>query len=161
MKKPHAPANPAPVGTVPDSGRAPEPGRAPGSGPGAARRRNLDRMTVGRSAWSLYRETRRPGAPGLLHRVASAPFLVADVTFRRYRGVSPAKLYGFFLLMALYVVSPIDAIPDFIPVLGWGDDTLVVLWFMNGLMRESGRYVEWKRAGRPPARPAAIASQRR
>ena len=149
MKKPHAPASPTPPG--------PARGAAPGSGPGAAKRRNLDRMAVGRSAWSLYRETRRPGAPGLVHRVASAPFLVKDVTFGRYRGVSPAKLYGFFLLMALYVVSPIDAIPDFIPVLGWSDDGAVVLWFMTGLMRESGRYVEWKRAGRPAA--PAIASQ--
>jgi len=151
MKKSHAPANPTPVRPVPGPGR--------GSGPGAAKRRNLDRTALGRSAWSLYRETRRSGSPGLVRRVASAPFLIKDVTFRRYRGVSPGKLYGFFLLMALYVVSPVDAIPDFIPVLGWGDDTLVVLWFMNGLMRESGRYVEWKRAGRPPALPSAIASQ--
>ncbi|MHA6760171.1 YkvA family protein [Streptacidiphilus sp. PAMC 29251] len=83
----------------------------------AAKRRHLDRMSVGRSAWGLYRETRRPGAPGLVRRVASAPFLVKDVTFGRYRGVTRARLFGFFLLMALYVVSPIDAIPDFIPVL--------------------------------------------
>ena len=130
MKKPRASVN-----SVPPQGR-----------------RHLDRMAVGRSAWGLYRETRRPGAPGLVHRIASAPLLVKDVTFGRYRGVTRAKLYGFFLLVALYVVSPIDAIPDFIPVLGWTDDTAVMLWFMTGLMRESGRYVEWKRVGRPPRR---------
>lgn len=114
----------------------------------AAKQRHLDRMSVGRSAWGLYRETRRPGAPGLVRRLAAAPLLVKDVTFGRYPGLTPGRLYGFFLLMALYVISPIDAIPDFIPVIGWGDDTLVVLWFMNGLVRESGRYVEWRRAGR-------------
>lgn len=113
-----------------------------------AKRRPLDRMSVGRSAWGLYRETRRPGAPGLIRRLVAAPLLVKDVTFGRYPGLRPGRLYGFFLLMALYVISPIDAIPDFIPVIGWGDDTLVVLWFMNGLMRESGRYVEWRRADR-------------
>jgi uncharacterized membrane protein YkvA (DUF1232 family) len=34
-----------------------------------------------------------------------------------------------------YLVSPIDLIPDFIPVLGWADDALVVLlalWLIKG-----------------------------
>ncbi|WP_201776480.1 YkvA family protein [Streptacidiphilus carbonis] len=119
-----------------------------------AERRRLDRMSVGRSAWGLYRETRRPGAPGLVRRLLAAPLLVADVVLGRYRGLTRSRLFGFFLLTAVYVISPIDAIPDFIPVIGWGDDTLVVLWFMNGLVRESGRYVTWKRAGRPALMPA-------
>lgn len=156
MKKPHATAKPTPVRT--GSGGAPTPTSGGGRGD-AGRQRHLDRVAVGRSAWGLYRETRRPGAPGLVRRAASAPFLIKDVTLGRYRGIGRAKLYGFFLLMALYVVSPIDAIPDVIPVLGWTDDSAVVLWFMTGLMRESGRYVEWKRGDRPPA--PVIAAQRR
>ena len=153
MKKPRASVNSVP----PQRGQGVGPGARPG--PRSTERRHLDRMAVGRSAWSLYRETRRPGAPGLVRRAVSAPLLVKDVTFGRYRGLTRLKLYGFFLLVALYVVSPIDAIPDVIPVLGWTDDTAVVLWFMSGLMRESGRYVEWKRDGRPPAPRAAIASR--
>jgi uncharacterized membrane protein YkvA (DUF1232 family) len=30
--------------------------------------------------------------------------------------------YGLALLFALLIVSPIDAVPDLIPLLGWGDD---------------------------------------
>jgi hypothetical protein len=34
----------------------------------------------------------------------------------------------------LYVISPIDAVPDFIPGLGWADDLLVIgclLWYLS------------------------------
>jgi uncharacterized membrane protein YkvA (DUF1232 family) len=71
--------------------------------------------------------------------------MVGAVLRRRYPGLSRGRLLVFSLLAALYVVSPLDAIPDVIPVLGWTDDTAVVLWFVTGLVRESGRYVEWER----------------
>jgi uncharacterized membrane protein YkvA (DUF1232 family) len=102
------------------------------------------RLNTGHSAWGLYRETRRPGAPGLVRRLLATPRLVVAVLRRRYPGLSRGKLMAFTLLAALYVVSPIDAIPDFIPVLGWTDDSAVMLWFLTGLVRESGRYVEWE-----------------
>src|SRR4051812_5426891 len=103
-----------------------------------------DRWRAGRSAWGLYRETRRPGAPGLLRRLLAAPRLVGSVLRRDYPGLSRGKLLLFAALAALYVVSPVDAIPDFIPVLGWTDDGAVALWFLSGIVRESGRYVEWE-----------------
>lgn len=33
----------------------------------------------------------------------------------------------------IYVISPIDVIPDFIPVIGWIDDIAVVGWAMKSL----------------------------
>ena len=46
------------------------------------------------------------------------------------------------ILAALaYIVSPIDLIPDFIPVAGWGDDLVVLLLALNqarGLFRGTG-----------------------
>ncbi|WNI14467.1 YkvA family protein [Actinacidiphila sp. ITFR-21] len=103
-----------------------------------------DRLRTGRSAWGLYRETRRPGAPGLLRRLLAAPRLVGSVLRRDYPGLSRGKLLGFAALALIYLVSPVDAIPDFIPVLGWTDDGAVALWFVSGVVRESGRYVEWE-----------------
>ncbi|GAA4987367.1 YkvA family protein [Kitasatospora paranensis] len=107
--------------------------------------RGLDRAAVGRSAWGLYREIRRPGSPGMGARLFALPRLLRDVLIRRYPGVGPGKLAALAVLVLVYLVSPVDAIPDFIPVLGWTDDTAVVVWFLTGLTRESGRYLEWVR----------------
>jgi uncharacterized membrane protein YkvA (DUF1232 family) len=102
------------------------------------------RLRKGRSAWGLYRETRQPGAPGLLRRLTAAPRLIGSVLRRDYPGLSRGKLLVFAALAVVYIVSPVDAIPDFIPVLGWTDDGAVALWFLTGIVRESGRYVEWE-----------------
>lgn len=32
------------------------------------------------------------------------------------------------LLVAIYLISPVDVIPDVVPVGGWLDDILIVLW---------------------------------
>jgi len=40
----------------------------------------------------------------------------------------------------LYVISPIDAIPDFIPVFGLGDDVSVVLLAVASLANELNKY---------------------
>ncbi len=33
----------------------------------------------------------------------------------------------FFILSLIYVISPIDLIPDFIPIVGWIDDIIALL----------------------------------
>ncbi|MBD1428413.1 MULTISPECIES: YkvA family protein [Sphingobacterium] len=40
----------------------------------------------------------------------------------------------------IYVVSPIDAIPDIIPVLGWLDDVTIVGYALSKLSEELKRY---------------------
>lgn len=39
---------------------------------------------------------------------------------------------------AAYVASPIDVVPDFIPVLGWADDILFLMMAVDGLISRSG-----------------------
>ncbi len=41
-------------------------------------------------------------------------------------------------LAAAYVVSPIDLIPDVIPVIGWADDVLLVLFAIDSLIERAG-----------------------
>lgn len=72
--------------------------------------------------------------PSLVHRIrieAHAVWLAA----RDPRTPLPARLLG--LLIAAYALSPIDLIPDFIPVLGLVDDAILIpigVWLFEKLV---------------------------
>ncbi|MCL7986904.1 YkvA family protein [Sphingobacterium sp. lm-10] len=40
----------------------------------------------------------------------------------------------------VYVISPLDAVPDIIPVLGWLDDVAIVSYALTKLQKEIERY---------------------
>jgi uncharacterized membrane protein YkvA (DUF1232 family) len=42
------------------------------------------------------------------------------------------------VIAGLYVASPIQLIPNFIPVLGYADDVTVVLWGLRSAVRKAG-----------------------
>ncbi len=44
----------------------------------------------------------------------------------------------------VYFVSPIDIIPDFIPVLGYLDDMTIILWIANAIREDVENYQEWE-----------------
>ena len=44
----------------------------------------------------------------------------------------------------LYVVSPLDLIPDFFPWVGWADDVLVVMYVCNLLHNELEQFAAWQ-----------------
>jgi uncharacterized membrane protein YkvA (DUF1232 family) len=48
---------------------------------------------------------------------------------------------GFVLL---YVISPIDLIPDWIPVIGEMDDLALVILAIPLLLKETERFLEWE-----------------
>ena len=56
---------------------------------------------------------------------------------------TPIWLKGLMLLVPLYLVSPLDLIPDFIPLAGWLDDLVVVpllvSWIVSLLPHEMPR----------------------
>ncbi|MGH8871822.1 MAG: YkvA family protein [Acidimicrobiia bacterium] len=41
-------------------------------------------------------------------------------------------------LAAAYVASPIDLIPEFIPVVGWADDVILLLFAIDSLIERAG-----------------------
>jgi uncharacterized membrane protein YkvA (DUF1232 family) len=57
---------------------------------------------------------------------------------------TPVYLKALMLLVPAYLLSPIDLIPDFIPVLGWVDDfviiPLMVSWIVSMLPQKAPVY---------------------
>jgi len=57
---------------------------------------------------------------------------------------TPVYLKALMLLVPAYLLSPIDLIPDFIPLLGWVDDfviiPLMVSWIVSMLPRKAPVY---------------------
>jgi uncharacterized membrane protein YkvA (DUF1232 family) len=81
--------------------------------------------------------------PSLVRRLAVEAHAVWLAT-RDPRTPMPARMLGWFI--AAYALSPIDLIPDFIPVLGLLDDALLVpfgVWLFERML-PSGRMEEYR-----------------
>lgn len=70
--------------------------------------------------------------------------LVRAYASGEYRDVKTSTIVS-GLGVLLYVLSPIDLIPDFIPVLGWLDDLSLVSWFVGKFQTELGRFRTWEK----------------
>ena len=60
-----------------------------------------------------------------------------------YTGV-PGTTVAAAVAVLIYFISPIDLIPDFIPVLGLLDDVALVAWFSTTLKGEMEKFNEWE-----------------
>lgn len=82
-------------------------------------RRHLDGITLGEALRLL------PDLVRLLRRLAADPALPRGVRIR------------LFLLLG-YLSIPIDLVPDFIPVVGYADDAIVVALVLRSVTRSAG-----------------------
>ncbi|GAA3789218.1 hypothetical protein GCM10022226_04870 [Sphaerisporangium flaviroseum] len=95
------------------------------------------------AAYRAYKDVSRPGSPGLMDRVRALPRMVGGALRGEYRDLGKKKL-ALMGMGILYIVSPIDVIPEFLPLIGVTDDFGVFLWLMTSLLGESGRYLDWE-----------------
>ncbi|WP_242693035.1 YkvA family protein [Sabulibacter ruber] len=60
-----------------------------------------------------------------------------------YRQVNTkSMLLGIAVL--LYIVTPLDIVPDFIPILGFADDLSLMAWFINAFQEELHKFQVWE-----------------
>ncbi len=89
--------------------------------------------------------------------------LIGAAVTGKYHGIPTGTLLGGTAVL-LYFMSPIDAIPDFIPVIGLLDDAALLAWFMSSIKDEMDRFAAWERStgagpdGHVPLQPRPAAT---
>ncbi len=69
--------------------------------------------------------------------------MVRDYASGNYREI-PFNIIAAIGGALLYVLSPIDLIPDFLPVIGYLDDAAVIAFCLNLTERDLAAYKAWK-----------------
>ncbi|MCC5578364.1 DUF1232 domain-containing protein [Microtetraspora sp. AC03309] len=84
-------------------------------------------LAIVRPRGGLLREALRllPDVLRLVRRLAADPALPRGVRVR-------------LVLLLAYLAVPIDLVPDFIPVLGYADDVIVVIAVLRSVVRRAG-----------------------
>ena len=102
--------------------------------------------------WQALRGASRPGAPGVWESLRATPRMVLASLMGRYHGISRGEL-GLLAGGLLYVLSPIDLLPDFLPLLGIMDDAVVVTWLAGRLLMDTADFLRWERDSAPEPGP--------
>jgi len=69
--------------------------------------------------------------------------MLKDYWNGEYTGVSWGIIAAIVAVL-LYILSPIDLIPDFIPVIGYTDDVSFLLFAWSSISYEVEKYCQWK-----------------
>jgi|WetSurMetagenome_2_1015567.scaffolds.fasta_scaffold201045_2 uncharacterized membrane protein YkvA (DUF1232 family) len=80
---------------------------------------------------------------GFFKKIKLSFQLLKDYKLKNYRDISWRSIT---VLVAgiLYFLSPFDAIPDLLGVLGFTDDAVVLAFVFNSIRDELDRYIIWK-----------------
>ncbi len=81
-----------------------------------------------------------PGAGGPVRRLRVIPRMIS-ASWRGQYPVLPRYQTLLWLVGLVYLVSPIDAIPELLPLIGVSDDIGVGAWLLTSLYAEAGNYL--------------------
>lgn len=103
---------------------------------------------------------RSQGGVSLADRVKVMPAMLASSALGRWPGLGRGKV-AMMALAALYLLSPIDLVPEaFLTIPGLLDDAVVAAWLMGSLLTASEDYAIDSKFAEAPA-PAAWATAER
>lgn len=69
--------------------------------------------------------------------------LMKDCWKGEYRDVSLASI-AVSIFVVIYLITPIDVLSDFVPILGQVDDALILLFFICFIERDLQKYHRWR-----------------
>lgn len=87
-----------------------------------------------------------PGLGEYLQDIPLVCSMIIDYTKGRYKAVPISTIIGLTAAI-LYFVSPVDLIPDFIPVIGQIDDIGVLIFALKRAHNDIMEYKAWKYKG--------------
>jgi uncharacterized membrane protein YkvA (DUF1232 family) len=107
---------------------------------------DTDRRTAAlRAVWEALVGPHRHGSPGIGLRLRAVPRMVAQGLSGRYPHLAKGRLV-LAVLALVYIVSPVDAIPELVlPLVGLADDALVAAWLAGVLLSETDAFLDWER----------------
>ncbi len=70
--------------------------------------------------------------------------LVRAYASGEYRGVELRSMVT-VVGVIIYFVSPLDLIPDLLPVIGVADDIALMMWLFNTMGKEMDNFTEWEK----------------
>ncbi|WP_375374077.1 YkvA family protein [Hymenobacter aerilatus] len=70
--------------------------------------------------------------------------LVRSASSGEYTGLPTSSILAAVAVL-IYFLSPIDVIPDFIPVIGLLDDVALIAWFTSTLKEQLDKFAEWEK----------------
>jgi uncharacterized membrane protein YkvA (DUF1232 family) len=104
------------------------------------------RFAVLSAVFAALRGVRTPGAPSIGERARAVPRMIGATLTGRYRGVGLGRLAA-LAAGAVYVISPMDLLPEiFLPLIGLGDDLVVLTFVVSGLLVETEQFIAWEQA---------------
>jgi uncharacterized membrane protein YkvA (DUF1232 family) len=96
-----------------------------------------------RMALTAFFRLFKPGTPGLGKRLGAIPRMIRATMRGEYDGKGRLSMMG---VSALYILSPIDLVPEaFLLVLGLVDDAAVATYLAGAVLDETERFLEWER----------------
>ena len=79
--------------------------------------------------------------------------LLKDYAQKNYRDIPLKSIIAIGAAIA-YFISPIDIIPDTLPIIGYLDDALVIKLAMDLIGDDVNEYKNWKKETKPPVESA-------
>ena len=105
-----------------------------------------DRGSGGRTSDGGLNERLPIKIHGLWRDIKTLVAMLIDMLAGRYRAM-PLKTIAALVIAILYIVSPIDLLPDFIPLVGYLDDAFIFILTVDLVRDDLNAYRAWKEAG--------------